>query len=90
LPTTILNAYFYRYKVRLCKDGILNAAKKLQDEPVAGSSKKKNSKLRQVYCVNKRKFFATASEDEMKKVLVLDANQEDKEDAHRILQCRIR
>jgi hypothetical protein len=90
LPSTILNGYYYRYKVRLHSEGILSSAKRIQDDP--SGSICRAAKHRQVYCVTKRKFFATASPDELKRELVFNEGQdeEEKEDMHRILQCRIR
>jgi hypothetical protein len=42
--------------------------------------------------VNKRKFYATATEEEMERTLWFYEGQDekDKEKAHQILQCRIR
>jgi hypothetical protein len=83
-----LHGYYYRYKTRLTKEGILSGAKKIKEDPLETVSKA--AKQRQVYCVTKRKFFAIATQDEMNGPLVLFEGQEDKEDTHRIIQCRLR
>lgn len=88
MPGTIRHGYYYRYKVRLTKAGILSAAKRIKEDPLEAVSK--SAKQRQVYCVSKRRFFATATPDEMNSVLILYDGQEDKEDVHRIMQARLR
>jgi hypothetical protein len=88
VPATILHGYYYRYKTRLLKEGILTASKRIKEDPLEAVSK--SAKQRQVYCVTKRRFFATATPDEMNSVLVLYNGQEDKDDVHRIIQCRLR
>jgi hypothetical protein len=70
------------------KEGILSAAKRLQKD--TGPVKKDFVKQRQMYCVTKRKFFSLATKEEMDMEVHLYEGQEDKEDAHRILQCRLR
>ena len=50
---------------------------------------KKSAKQRQVYCVSKRRFSAEATQEEMDSPLVLYDGQEDKDNIHRIIQCRI-
>jgi hypothetical protein len=90
LPSTILHGYYYRYKTRLQKENILAVAKAIKDDPLGEVAKAK--KQRQVYCVTKRKFFATASPAELTKELVFydGQDQDEKDELHRILQFRLR
>ena len=87
LPSKINNQYYYQYKTRLTKEGILSAAKKIKQDPLGAV--KKSAKQRQVYCVSKRRFSAEATQEEMDSPLVLYDGQEDKDNIHRIIQCRI-
>ena len=55
----------------------------------------RNKKLKEVYLVNKRKFHATATEEELgRRELILDSGggggRPEDEDVHRILQAKIR
>jgi hypothetical protein len=90
LPSTILHGYYYRYKVRLLKAGILTKAKRIQADPQESVVKAANQ--RQVYCITKRKFFAMATKAEMEQDLDFSSaqDQHDKDEMHRILQCRLR
>jgi hypothetical protein len=93
LPATILHAYYYRYKVRMLKAGILNGAKRVQADPLENVSKAE--KMRQVYCVTKRKFFCMVTKAELERELFLfdGTDQQDvqsKEKFHEILQCKLR
>jgi hypothetical protein len=90
LPGVILHAYYYRYKKECHQEGILIRAKRMLADPdVKVSEAYKN---RQVYCMTKHKFNATAKKEEMgRKVWFYEGqDQKDKEDAHRILQFIIR
>jgi len=88
VPGAILNGYYYRYKKRLLQDGILSTAKRIKEDPLGAVSKA--VKHRQVYCVSKRRFFATATQEEMNRGLALLNGKEDKDDIHRIIQCKLR
>jgi hypothetical protein len=92
LPSIILHGYYYRYKVRSKSEILCGAKRRQNDEAQAGASKKKVGNMRQVYCVTKKKFFATATPEEMKRQLRFNESKdkEDLEDLHRILQCRLR
>jgi hypothetical protein len=90
LPARLLSAYQYEYKKRRLKAGILAAAKKIQADPEENVTKA--AKQRQIYCVTKWKFQSKATEAEMERELVYSEamNQQEREDFHRILQCRSR
>jgi len=72
------------------KQGILTAAKNIKNDPSGAVTKAANH--RQVYCVSKRRFFATATEEEVSGAgaLVLSDGQEDKDNVHRIIQFQLR
>ncbi len=86
----LLSGYQYQYKKRLMKAGILAAAKRIQADPLESISKA--AKQRQMYCITKWKFLSKATEVEMKKELAYfeAQNQHERDDIHRILQCRLR
>lgn len=90
LPSTILHGYYYRYKVRLIKAGILAGAKRIQADPL--ENVRKAAHQRQTYCITKRKFFAQATQAEMERDLAFSSAQtpEEKDEVHRIVQCRLR
>jgi hypothetical protein len=88
LPYIILNGYAYQFKKRMVKEGILSAAKRIKDDPREAVAK--SLKLRQVYCVSKRRFHAEATKEEVNSDLALYLAQEDKGDFHRIVQHRLR
>jgi hypothetical protein len=90
LPPRRLSAYQYEYKKRLLKAGILAAAKQIQADPEENITKA--AKQRQMYCITKWKFQSQATEAEMERDLVYSEamNQQEREDLHRILQCRSR
>ncbi len=85
-----MNGNQYRFKIKLQKEGILTAAKNIKQNPDDVASKV--GKQKQVYCVIKRNFYATATPEEMAMELVLREGQakEEKEMVHRILQSRMR
>ncbi len=90
MPSIILHAYYYRYKIQN-KTEILNAIKRrMENDGEAGDTKKKREgKKPQVYCVTKKKFYASASKDEMEGEVSFSGDLE-RSDVHRILQCKMR
>ena len=87
MPATIQNGYFYQFKNRQKKEEILSAAKRIREDP--GGAVSKSAKLRQVYCVSKRRFYAEATQDEMNTLPVFKNGLDNLEDVHRIIQCRL-
>jgi hypothetical protein len=90
LPGVIMHAYYYRYKKECIQEGILTGAKRMRADP--DDKVIEAYKNRQVYCVTKHKFNATATKEEVNREVWFYKGQDkkDKEDAHRILQFRIR
>jgi hypothetical protein len=88
LPKMILNGSSYRHEKRMKKAGLLAEVKKNRLDPSGAVSKA--ARLKQVYCVDKKKFFSEATEDEMNSHIVFDDGDSDNSDKHRIVQCRLR
>jgi hypothetical protein len=91
LTGKILNRYNYRFYAPRRKT--LQAA--IKDQKGKGvdtertAAKESRGRLREVYCVNKKKWFSSASPSEMNGPLNM-TGEGASEDDHRILQCRIR
>ena len=66
----------------------MGAKRKAEEEAVAGTSKQ--AKFSKVYCRTKTKFHSVATEEEMEGEIVFSQDRGANEDAHRILQCRLR
>jgi len=90
LPGVIQHAMYYRYTLLCKQEGILIGAKRMKADP--DDKVIQAYKNRQVYCVTKHRFNATATKEEMKREVWFYEGQDkiDKENAHRILQFRIR
>jgi hypothetical protein len=58
--------------------------------PEARSTETETRIEKEVYLANKRKYHASATKEELQRQLSLDSQEVDSEDAHRIIQARIR
>ena len=86
LALAIVEAYRYRSK-REQKENVLQAIKTKSRAGEAAGQKERQKRLKNMYLVNKVKFFGKATEEELQEELDTGAMDEDK---HRILQHRIR
>ena len=86
LALSIVEAYRYRSK-REQKENVLQAIKTKSRAGEAAGQKERQKRLKNMYLVNKVKFFGKATEEELQEELDTGAMDEDK---HRILQHGIR
>lgn len=91
MPFAVKDGFRYRYSLPL-KEKIQQeiAKRRAAGEDIIHPTKK--PKKKEVYLVNKSKYYSEVTEEELERVVDLGSaqNREEQEDMHRVLQHKIR